>query len=178
MDTSADPTGLLGALSARRKPLQDSPTPAGNSAALIALMRLYNYTHDASYKDKAEDTLETFAGVVDHFGIFAATFGIGLRLYLTPEIQVVVVGDDALSDELYTAAVAPFAINKAVIRLYEGHAVPQNLPPALAETIPQLPALKEGKSVAIICSGFACQPPISNAEELTTALQQAISSFK
>ena len=32
MDSTADPTGLLGALSARRKPLQDSPTPAGNSA--------------------------------------------------------------------------------------------------------------------------------------------------
>jgi uncharacterized protein YyaL (SSP411 family) len=140
-------------------------------------MRLYNYTHDASYKDKAEDTLEAFAGVVDHFGIFAGTFGIGLRLYLTPEIKVVVVGDDALADELQAAAVAPFALNKAVVHLREGQAVAQNLPPALAETIPQLPALKEGKSVAIICSGFACQPPISNAEQLTTALQQSISSL-
>ncbi|MCU1305326.1 MAG: hypothetical protein JWN45_21, partial [Acidobacteriaceae bacterium] len=178
MDTSADPTGLLGALTARRKPLQDSPTPAGNSAAIIALMRVYGYTQDAGYKDKAEDTLEAFAGVVDHFGVFAATFGIGLRLYLTPEIQVVVVGDDALADELYAAAVAPFALNKAVLRLREGQAVPQNLPPALAETIPNLPGLKEGKSVAIICSGFACQPPISDAENLSEVLKREIASVK
>jgi uncharacterized protein YyaL (SSP411 family) len=177
-DTSADPTGLLGALSARRKPLQDSPTPAGNSAAIIALMRLYGYTQYAAYRDKAEDTLEAFAGVVDHFGIFAATFGIGLRLYLTPEIQVVVVGEDTLANELYAAAVAPFALNKAVLHLREGQAVAQNLPPALAETIPNLPALKLGKSVAIICSGFACQPPISDPAQLTSALKQAVSSVK
>ncbi|MCU1305777.1 MAG: hypothetical protein JWN45_472, partial [Acidobacteriaceae bacterium] len=178
MDTSADPTGLLGALTARRKPLQDSPTPAGNSAAIIALMRVYGYTQYAAYKDKAEDTLEAFAGVVDHFGIFAATFGIGLRLYLTPEIQVVVVGEDTLANELYAAAVAPFALNKAVLHLREGQAVAQNLPPALAETIPNLPALKLGKSVAIICSGFACQPPISDPAQLTSVLKQAITAVK
>ncbi|MCU1311755.1 MAG: hypothetical protein JWO20_2880 [Candidatus Angelobacter sp.] len=178
MDTSADPTGLLGALTARRKPLQDSPTPAGNSAALIALMRVYGYTQYAAYRDKAEDTLEAFAGVVDHFGIFAATFGIGLRLYLTPEIQVVVIGEDTLANELYAAAIAPFALNKAVLHLREGQAVAQNLPPALAETIPNLPALKLGKSVAIICSGFACQPPIGDPAQLTSALKQAITAVK
>jgi uncharacterized protein YyaL (SSP411 family) len=178
MDTSADPTGLLGALTARRKPLQDSPTPAGNSAALIALMRVYGYTQYAAYRDKAEDTLEAFAGVVDHFGIFAATFGIGLRLYLTPEIQVVVIGEDTLANELYAAAISPFALNKAVLHLREGQAVAQNLPPALAETIPNLPALKLGKSVAIICSGFACQPPINDPARLSSALKQAITAVK
>ncbi|MCU1285465.1 MAG: hypothetical protein JWO13_1815 [Acidobacteriales bacterium] len=178
MDSTADPTGLIGALTARRKPLQDSPTPAGNSAAIIALMRMYGYTNGGIYKDKAEDTLETFAGVVDHFGIFAATYGIGLRLYLTPEIQVVIIGDDTLANQLHATAIAPFALNKAVIRLREGQAVPQNLPPALAETIPNLPALKEGKSVAIICSGFACQPPIHDPAHLTKAIQQAITSIK
>ena len=30
----------LGALTARRKPLQDSPTPAGNPTAAAALLRL------------------------------------------------------------------------------------------------------------------------------------------
>jgi uncharacterized protein YyaL (SSP411 family) len=38
----------LGALSARRKPFQDAPTPAGNPSAAIALLRLHAYTNDAT----------------------------------------------------------------------------------------------------------------------------------
>jgi hypothetical protein len=58
----------------------------------------------------------------------------------------------------------------AVLRLDVDKAVAQNLPPALAETIPNLPALGEGRSFAVVCSGFACQPPIFDARELARAL--------
>ncbi len=174
MDSQADPTGLLGALTARRKPLQDSPTPAGNSAAAIAMMRLFHFTNDSKYKDVGEDTLEAFAGIVNHFGIFAATFGIALRLFVEPAIQVVVIGDDAAAEELHAAALAHFALNKEVIRLPAVHVIAQNLPPSLAETIPQLPAVLEGSSVAVICSGFTCQPPITVPSELSETLVRAI----
>jgi uncharacterized protein YyaL (SSP411 family) len=42
----------------------------------------------------------------------------------------------------------------------------------LAITIPELPAVKEKRAAAIICSGGACQPPISDPAELTRALQK------
>src|ERR1051326_2616889 len=61
--------GLVpGALAARRKPLQDSPTPAGNPMAAIALLRLNAYTNDARYRDVAEGTLKAFAGIAAHYG--------------------------------------------------------------------------------------------------------------
>jgi uncharacterized protein len=175
-DSTVDPASLVGALSSRRKPLQDSPTPAANPAAAIGLLRLHHYTNEALYRDKAEDTLETFAGVVDHFGIFASTYGIALRLMTSPNTQVVIHGSDEVADELHAAAAAPFAFTKSVLCLRDGQAVPQNLPPALAETIPNLPEIKAGKSVAVLCSGFACQMPISNPQELTSALKKAISA--
>jgi uncharacterized protein len=80
----------LGVLATRRKPLQDSPTPAGNPMAAIALLRLHHYTGDAAYRDKAEQTLETFAGVAEQFGIFAATYGIAVVHLLESPVQVVV----------------------------------------------------------------------------------------
>jgi len=52
--------------------------------------------------------------------------------------------------------------------------VAQNLPPALAQTIPELPAVKENKTVAVICSGFACQPPITDPQELAESLHRAL----
>ena len=79
----------LGALSARRKPFQDAPTPAGNPSAAIALLRLYAYTNDAKYRDKAEDTLEVFAGAAEQFGIYAGTYGIAATWLSKPHTQVV-----------------------------------------------------------------------------------------
>jgi hypothetical protein len=54
----------LGALGARRKPLQDSPTPAGNPVAASALLRLEALSGKQTYRDVAEDTLGCFAGIV------------------------------------------------------------------------------------------------------------------
>src|SRR5580700_2913302 len=88
----------LGVLSTRRKPLQDSPTPAGNPMAAIALLRLHHYTGDSAYRDKAEQTLETFAGVAEQFGIFAATYGIAVLHLLENPVQVVVIADQQQSE--------------------------------------------------------------------------------
>ena len=163
-------------MSARRKPFQDAPTPAGNPSAAIALLRLYAYTNDAKYRDKAEDTLEVFAGQAEQFGIYAGTYGIAATWLSRPHTQVVVVGEDDAARALLQAAFAPFAVNKSVVHLTDSEAVAQNLPPVLAETVPNLPQLKEGKSVAIVCTNFACQPPVRTAQELSEQLRQAIAA--
>ena len=61
--------GAIGALSARRKPLQDAPTPSGNAVAAMVMLRLAALSGDDAYHACAEDTLEAFAGVVEHFGL-------------------------------------------------------------------------------------------------------------
>ena len=164
----------LGALSARRKPFQDAPTPAGNPCAAIALLRLHAYTNEAKYRDKAEDTLEVFAGVAEQFGIYAGTYGLAASWLSRPHTQVIVVGEDDNADALLKAASAPFAVNLSVVHLTDSEAVATNLPPALAETIPNLPALKEKKSVAVVCTNFTCLPPIDNPEELALSVREAI----
>jgi uncharacterized protein YyaL (SSP411 family) len=172
----ADGKGL-GVLSTRRKPLQDSPTPAGNPMAAIALLRMHHYTGDTGYRDKAELTLETFAGIAEQFGIFAATYGIAVIYLLENPVQVVVVGGagpQETTEGLYAAAAAPFAFNKSTLRLTANQAVAANLPPALASTIPNLPQLKSGKSFAVLCTGFACQPPLTDAAEVQRKVESAL----
>ena len=66
----------LGALVTRRKPLQDSPTPAGNPVGAALLLRLEALNGREDYAVKALETLETFAGVVEHFGLYAASYGL------------------------------------------------------------------------------------------------------
>jgi uncharacterized protein YyaL (SSP411 family) len=159
-----------GILGTRRKPFQDSPTPAGNSAAAIALLRLYGYTNEPSYRNVAERTLEMYAGVAAQHGIFASTYGLAVGRFFEPHAQVVIIGNDDAATTLYHAALREPSLNTAVLRLDADKVVAQNLPPALAETIPNLPALREGRSLAVVCSGFACQPPVFEVEELERIL--------
>jgi len=173
----ADDGKSLGVLGTRRKPLQDSPTPAGNPMAAIALLRLHHYTGDGAYREKAEQTLETFAGVAEQFGIFAATYGIAVLHLLENPVQVIVIADherEETAQSLTAVAVAPFAFNKSVLRLTTNQAVAGNLPPALAATIPNLPQLNSGGPFAVLCSGFACQPPVTDPAELQRALESSL----
>jgi uncharacterized protein YyaL (SSP411 family) len=169
-DATARGAELLGVLSARRKPLQDSPTPAGNPAAAAALLRLYALNGSDDLREKAEDTLEAFAGVVTHFGLYAGTYGLALERLLLPPVQVVVIGEDAAADELEAAATVGYAVNKSVIRLTRSQ-VAGPLPPVLAETLPLLPDLYAGHSVAIVCKGTSCLPPVREPERLLELLQ-------
>ena len=168
--TAAGNGESLGVLGTVRKPFQDSPTPAGNSVAAIVLLRLHGYTNNSDYREKAGQTLALLAGVAGQYGIFAASYGIAAVHYSRPHVQVVIVGDDENASQLHRAAAASFAMGKAVLKISANEAVPQNLPRALAETVPNLPGVKEGKSVAILCSNFTCQPPISDPQELGRAL--------
>src|ERR1700690_4126662 len=165
----------LGVLNTARKPFQDSPTPAGNPMAAIALLRMHGYTDEAGYRDKAEQTLELLAAAAGQYGLFAATYGIAAVYFAEAHRQIVIVGDDGTAQQLYDEAIAGSSFGKSVLKMNFSQAVEANLPPALAASIPNLPSIKEGKSCAIVCSNGACQPPAFNVEELRKLLAPAAS---
>jgi uncharacterized protein YyaL (SSP411 family) len=172
-DTGKSESGdkQLGVLATRRKPFQDSPMPAGNSMAVITLLRMHGYTNEESYREKAEDTLEVFAGMAEQFGIFGATYASAGVHFLQPHMQVVVIGEGDHAQRLYAAAVSSFAFNKATIKVTPNEAVAANLPPALAATIPALPGVHGGAATAIVCSGTSCQPPVTDPVHLRQLLR-------
>ena len=160
----------LGALGARRKPLQDSPTPAGNPTAAAALLRLEALAARSEYREIAEDTLGSFAGIVEHFGLYAGSYGLALERLLLDPMQVVVVGTGEEADRLEATAVSGFAVNKTVVRLAPSQLLPGILPDALAETLLQVPVPAGATAWAMVCRGRTCLPPISDADALLDAL--------
>jgi uncharacterized protein YyaL (SSP411 family) len=168
-DTAADPSAI-GALSARRKPLQDTPTPAGNPTAAAALLRLEALNGDANLRDVAEDTLEAFAGIVEHFGLYAGSYGLALERLLMPPQQIVIVGEDDLADELESVARGGYAVNKTVLRAPAEIVRAGALPPVLQTTLTQLPQLQENASFVVLCQGTHCLPPMRTAAELQAAM--------
>jgi uncharacterized protein YyaL (SSP411 family) len=161
----------LGALGARRKPLQDSPTPAGNPTAASLLLRLAALNGRADYRAKAQATLEAFAGVVEHFGLYAATYALALQRLVQEPVQVCILGDDANARQLETAALARFAVNKSVIRL----STASTFPPLLQETLPNLPAIHG--SFAVVCAGSTCHAPVTTPEALQSLLARTLEPY-
>jgi hypothetical protein len=160
----------IGALMAKRKPLQDTPTPAGNPVAAAALLRLEALNGDAKLREVAEDTLEAFAGIVEHFGIYAGSYGLALEQLLTPAQQIVIVGEDDRADELESAARSGFAVNKTVLRAQAAMLREGALPPVLKATLTQLPQLQKMESFAVVCQGRHCLPAVHTVGELQAAL--------
>ena len=83
---------------------------------------------------------------------------------------VVIVGNHESADRLQQAAMSGYAINRSVVRLRGETASAASLPPALAETIPHLPAIESGGAAALVCTGFTCQPPTSDPDTFRTLL--------
>lgn len=164
----------LGVLTARRKPLQDSPTPAGNSLAAMLLLRLAELNEHRDWRAKAEGTLEAFAGVAEQLGLYAGAYGLALQRYLLPPVQVCIVGEDEEARRLAVIATARYAVNKTVLRLPRAVVEQGTLPPSLAETLPHLPELKSGRSFAVVCNGTSCQPPVHETEALIELLNRVL----
>jgi uncharacterized protein len=158
----------MGGLGVRRKPFQDSPTPGANSVAAIALIRTHGLTGDDRYRKLAQKTLETFAGVVPQYGLFAATYGLAATLFAHYPPQVVITGaeQDKTSLALANAAHGVFRLGKSVFRITPGTQLAA-LPPALNETLSHLPP---GKPLAIVCSGQNCLPPTDDPVQLAAML--------
>jgi uncharacterized protein YyaL (SSP411 family) len=161
----------LGGLEIRRKPLQDSPTPSGNSVAAIVLDRLYAFTGEKLYRDWAEKTLESFAELVPKYGLFAATYALAALLHSRHVIQVIVTGPagDSHAAQLEEAAVETYRFGKAVLRITPQVSAAALLPAALRETVPNLDA---SSPQAFVCIETTCHPPITDRAKLAALLAE------
>src|SRR3954470_16649463 len=171
---SVPKSGASGVLATPRKPFQDSPTPAGNPVAAIALLRMHGYTDEDSYREKAQSTLGLLAGTAGQYGLFAGTYGIAATYASYPHSQIVIIGEDETAAQLYSQAVSSPLMGRSVIKLKFSQAVAQNLPPSLAATVPELPSVKTGITIAVVCSGFSCKPPVNTSEQLQHLLRTEV----
>jgi len=169
-DTAKDLSDRHGSLTAERKPFQDSPTPAANAVAAMALDRLDVLADREDFGEKASATLALFAPKAGQYGLFAATYGLALLHHLRAPLDVVVVGrgaDDRTTQLLRAAYDAPRA-GKRVFAFEPEVVKRRDLPAGLAATLPELPL--DGVPLALVCEGSACHPPVQSASALRDLL--------
>ena len=168
-DTPRD-SSAVGALASKRKPFQDSPTPAANPVAAIALQRLFHLTENADYRDKAETILKNFSEPASKYGLYAATYAIALALHYQQPMQVLVFGerDDTGTDALVKETSKFFRIGKIVLQLTSQQVNADTLPPALLTLARNMPL--DHFPRAFVCSDFTCSPPMDSPAALARLL--------
>jgi hypothetical protein len=171
-DTAKDVHRRHGSLSMSRKPFQDSPTPAGNSVAVLVLDRLAHLADRPDFREKAEATLALLASRAGEYGLFAATYALALRSHLCLPTEIVVVGaaEDERTGKLLRVAYQSPRAGKRVLAFEPETVKKGELPAGLAATLANLPF--DGEPAALVCVGTACQPPVHTPEALAAALAE------
>jgi hypothetical protein len=147
-------------LIARRKDLDDSPIPAGNSAAAFGLLRLALLSGEANYERHALGVLRILAPIAPGH---ANGFGHALRaldFYLARVSEVAIAGSGEAAQ----------ALARVVRGSYRPHTV---LAGGDADGVPLLRdrGPVDGKAAAYVCEHFTCQAPATSPEALQQALE-------
>jgi len=170
-DAASDLNDRLGNLTMFRKPFQDSPTPSGNSVAVLVLDRLASLAERPDFRAKAEETLALFASKAAEYGLFASTYGLALLNHLEPPLEVVVVGEpkDERTSAFLAAAYQTPRAHKRVFAFPPAVIMNAELPPGFAATLPNLPVA--GAPRALVCVGSSCLPPVETPDALRALLE-------
>jgi hypothetical protein len=151
-ETSSDHERLL----ARRKDLEDHPIPSGNASAAYGLLRLGALTGERRYEDQAIGVLrllhELAAKHPQGFGHLLQA----LDFHLAAVKEVALVGDSHDLERVVRGAFRP--------HLVVAGGAPDGVP-LLADR----PTV-DGHAAAYVCERFACQAPVTGAEELERLL--------
>jgi uncharacterized protein len=143
----------------RRKDLEDSPIPSGNSAAAYGLLRLARLSGNQDYERQAVGVLRLLFPLATRHPL---AFGHLLRaadFYLASVREVAVVGPREEADELL----------KVVRGAFRPHLVLAGGPPDGVPLLQGRDAV-DGHAAAYVCLHFACQAPVTSAAELSNAL--------
>jgi uncharacterized protein YyaL (SSP411 family) len=163
-DTAVDAEELV----VRPRDVFDNATPAGGSAAMLALLRLGELVGSGRYRQVAERAL---AGSMEMAARVPTGFGHllnALDFALATPTEIAIVGDPAADDTR--------ALLRTVSRAYLPNAVLAFRSPDAGDDIATLIPLlegrtaRDGRATAYVCERLACQQPVTEPAALAEQL--------
>jgi uncharacterized protein YyaL (SSP411 family) len=145
------------ALIARRKDLEDSPIPAGQSAACFGLLRLAALTGEQRYEEAALGVIRLLHTVAPQHPVAFGHLLQAIDFQLAPVKEVALVG----------LGIEP--LERVVRARFRPHLV---LAGGRADGVPLLAGREpvDGRATAYVCERFVCQRPVTAPAELAALL--------
>ena len=156
----------------RTKSAYDQAIPSGTAVAAKNLLRLYHYTGQPAYLQRAEQVLQLFRRHMEQqpfgFGSLLTT----LDFYRQKPQEIVLIGTPGAAD------------TQAMLRAIHQHYIPNKLllqidPQHTAAVLEAFPLLRDvlagktqmgGKATVYVCHNFTCSLPVTEPEALTALL--------
>jgi uncharacterized protein YyaL (SSP411 family) len=144
-------------LVARRKELEDTPIPSGQSSAAYGLLRLARLTGESRWEDAALGVLRLLHTVAVQYPTAFGHLLRALDFELSDVREVAIVGPD------------PAPLERVVRGAFRPHVVSAGGP---VDGVPLLAGREpvDGRAAAYVCERFACRRPVTEPEELEAAL--------
>jgi uncharacterized protein YyaL (SSP411 family) len=150
-------------LPVRRKDLEDSPIPSGNSAAALGLLRLALLSGEGKYERHALGVLRLlFPLAVRHPLAFAHLLR-AADFYVSPVREVAIVGPREEANALLH--VVRERLRPHLVLAARVGDQPEDGVPLLEGRTP-----RDGHATAYVCEHFVCGPPVHSPEELAASL--------
>jgi uncharacterized protein YyaL (SSP411 family) len=143
----------------------DGAVPSANSVQAENLIWMYALMGDSNFADRAEKIIAAFAG--DAAGNPAA-FAYMMRAFLRkgkdePRVVVTAENKTDMADMVLSAQKS----GALTVPLVAGEELPENLKEYFSAF-----AFQKGKSVAYVCRGYTCLPPVTNESALLQQLKK------
>jgi uncharacterized protein YyaL (SSP411 family) len=152
-------------LVARRKDLEDSPIPSGNSAMALGLLRLARLSGEAAYEERARGVIALLHPLAARHPLAFGRLLQAVDFLLADDVrEVAIVGAGADAD----------ALVRTVRSAFRPHVVLAGGPgDGDAAEVPLLAGRAtgpDGRAAAYVCERFACQAPVSEPAALAALL--------
>ncbi len=152
--TADDHQGLI----TRRKDLEDTPIPAGQSSACLGLLRLAALTGEQRYEQAALGVIRLLHTIAPQHPVAFGHLLQAMDFHISPVREVAIVGPGAE------------ALERVVRSAYRPNVVLAGGP---ADGVPLLAGREpvEGRAAAYVCERFACLRPVTEPAELAALLE-------
>jgi uncharacterized protein YyaL (SSP411 family) len=141
----------------RMKDDYDGAEPSGNSAALLALLRLAHFTDRAEYRAAAERTLRGLGHKITQQPVAVPQMLVGLDYYLSSRREVVLAGEPRDFLRHLRARFLPHTITlRAGASFFPASATMREL---------------DGKPTAYVCQDYTCNLPTNDLSKFDELLQ-------
>jgi len=155
------------ALIQRMKTGEDSAIPSGNAVAAMNFLRLFSYTGEQSYLDKAERTFRLFRTHMDRNPFGTASLLCALDFHLSKPKEIVLVGRrDAPEMRDFLAKIHERYVPNKTLVVVDGAGQDARYMPESAKGKRAL----DGKPTAYVCHNFTCSQPVTDWDALEKLL--------
>ncbi|MBW2609816.1 MAG: thioredoxin domain-containing protein [Deltaproteobacteria bacterium] len=160
-------------LIAREKPIHDGAVPSGNSIAVLNLLRLGEFTTDASYHSRSEKALRSFLGGSTPNPFALSEMLLALDFFMDRPREIIIVtpeGEEEKAGPFLKELIRHFIPNRILIVTSEGKSIEElsGIVPLVKDRIAM-----GGKTTVYVCEKGTCKLPVNDPGEFASQISQS-----